>query len=234
MLVYKIVQTYHFSFVRMLRERAVVIDCETFRYSKQNFIVKELAICTEEYIDCILFLPPSSFNSLPPAEQRAFNWLTKYLHGLHWEHGVYPYIYLTQILQSVKLRNPKAVYYVKGKEKSEFLANLLDCKVINLDLIGCPKFDARGNNSKIVNICENHYPSRIAGKLLNPCARRKANFFFNWLKEQANDEQPEQLQLLETTSDYESKSIEVGNTDISKFSYLNLDNNIGSSSDISD
>ena len=218
----------------MLRERAVVIDCETFRYSKQNFIVKELAICTEEYIDCILFLPPSSFNSLPPAEQRAFNWLTKYLHGLHWEHGVYPYIYLTQILQSVKLRNPKAVYYVKGKEKSEFLANLLDCKVINLDLIGCPKFDARGNNSKIVNICENHYPSRIAGKLLNHCARRKANFFFNWLKEQANDEQPEQLQLLETTSDYESKSIEVGNTDISKFSYLNLDNNIGSSSDISD
>ena len=147
----------------MLRERTVVIDCQTFLYSKHNFVVKELAICREEYIDCMLFLPPSSFNSWAPTEQRAFNWLTKYLHGLHWEHGVYPYIYLTQILQSVKLRNQKAVYYAKGQEKSEFLANLLDCKVFNLDLIGCPKFDARGNNLKIVNNCENHYPSRIAG-----------------------------------------------------------------------
>ena len=218
----------------MLRERTVVIDCKTFRYSKQNFIVEELAICTEEYIDCMLFRPPSSFNSLAPAEQRPFNWLTKYLHGLHWEHGVYPYIYLTQILQTMKLRNPKAVYYAKGQEKSEFLANLLDCKVFNLDLIGCPKFDDRGNNLKIAKNCENHYPSRTAGKLLNHCALRKVNFFFNWLKEQANDEQPKQFQLLETAPDYESKSSEVGNTDISKFSYLNLDNNIGPSSDFSD
>ena len=74
----------------------------------------------------------------------------------------------------------------------------------------------------------------MLSKLLNQCDRRKVDFFFNWLKEPANDEQPEQSQLLETTSDYESKSIEVGNTDILKLIYLNSDNNIGSNSDISD
>ena len=57
--------------------------------------------------------------------------------------------------------------------------------------------EAVGSLKKVGDWC-----SRIAGKLLNQCARRKNNFFFNWLKEQANDEQPEQFQLLETTSDY--------------------------------
>ena len=103
-----------------------------------------------------------------------------------------------------------------GEEKSEFLANLFECKVINLVLIGCPKFDTGGNNSKIENNCENHYSSRIAGKLLGHCACQKF-FFFNWLKEQTNNEQIKQFQLLETASDYESKSSGVGNTCISKF-----------------
>ena len=93
-------------------------------------------------------------------------------------------------------------------------------KVINLDLINCPKFDARGNNSMSVNNCENQHPSRIAGKLLNQFDRRKVNFFLNWLKEQANDDQPKQFQLLETASGYESKSSEVGNTDIPYLSQL--------------
>ena len=150
------------------------------------------------------------------------------------EHVVYPYSYLKQIMQSMKLRNPKAVYYAKGKEKSEFFSNLLDCKVINLNLIACSKIYARGNNSKIVNICENHYPSRIARELWNNCARRKRKLLFNWLKEQVIDKQPKQLQLLETTSDYESKSSNVGNTDIPKISYFNVDNDIGSKSDSSD
>ena len=103
----------------MLKERTVVIDCETFRYSNQSFIV---ANCTEEYFDCNFYIPPSSLVSLPPAAQRAINWLTKDLHDLRWEKDVYPYNYLTQKLQSLKLRNPKTVYYAKGKEKSEFLA----------------------------------------------------------------------------------------------------------------
>ena len=174
---------------------------EFFVIRNKNFIVTASAFYTEEYLDCILFLPPSSFSSLTPADQQAFNWLTKYLHGLHGKHGVFTYIYPTQLLHSVKMRNPKAVYYAKGQKK--FLANVLDCKVINLDLIGCPNFDARGNISKIANNCENHYTSRIAAKSLNHCARRKVNVFFNWLKEQANDEEPKQFQLLETASDCE-------------------------------
>ena len=84
LLLYKNIQTYLLSFVRMLRERTVVFDCETFPVSKQNFIVKELATCRKKIKDCVLLLPPSSFNSLPTSAHWAFNWLTNNLHCLHW------------------------------------------------------------------------------------------------------------------------------------------------------
>ena len=104
----------------------------------------------------------------------------------------------------------------------------------NLDLISYSKIDAKGNNLKFVNYYENLSHSRITGKLLNFCARRKVNFFWIWLKEQAKIEQPKQFQVLETASDYELKSSEVGNTDIPKFSFHSLHNRIGSWSDFSD
>ena len=75
----------------MLGERSVVLDVEGFRYKKNAFVV------------------PVNFNILPKLEQKAYNWLTNYLHGLHWENGDYLYINLNQILQSFVLRNPGAV-----------------------------------------------------------------------------------------------------------------------------
>ena len=82
-----------------------------------------------------------NFNILPKLEQKAYNWLTNYLHGLHWENGDYLYINLNQILQSFVLRNPGAVFYAKGKEKTEFLAKYLDRKIENLDDLGCPRVE---------------------------------------------------------------------------------------------
>ena len=70
----------------MLSERSVVIDLEGFRYTKSA-----LAITTSEYSDSLLFLPPVPFNSLPKAEQKSYNWLAHYLHGIHWESGDYLY-----------------------------------------------------------------------------------------------------------------------------------------------
>ena len=94
----------------MLGERSVVLDVEGFCYKKNAFVVKELAITTSDYSDRLIFLPPVNFNILPKLEQKAYNWLTNYLHGLHWENGDYLYINLNQILQSFVLRNPGAFF----------------------------------------------------------------------------------------------------------------------------
>ena len=200
LLVYKIVQTYHFSFV-MLREREVIYDCGTFRYSKQKLIVKEMAICTEEYIDCIFFfLLAHSIHCLQLSSEHSIGSPSFFMVYIGNMSATLLFI-LHKIYKTWNWKTRK-LYTMLKEKKSQSCK--VDCKVMNLDLIACPKFDARGNNSKIVSICENYYPSRIASKLLNQCDCRKANFFFNWLKEPANDEQPEQSQLLETT--HENKS----------------------------
>ena len=97
----------------MLKFGAVVLDFEGFR-SKKSGLIKELAVSTKNYNDTISFLPPHSFNILSSSELRSFLWVSKFLHGLSWETGEYPYHYLQQIFQSIVLRFPFSDFYAKG------------------------------------------------------------------------------------------------------------------------
>ena len=45
----------------MLGERSVVLDVEGFRYKKNAFVVKELAITTSDYSDRLIFSTSSEF-----------------------------------------------------------------------------------------------------------------------------------------------------------------------------
>ena len=90
----------------MLKSRPVVLDFEGFLHKKSGFIIKELAVSTENYCDTVSFLPPTSFNILSSSERRSYSWVSKYLHGLNWESGDYPYCYLQQIFDSIALRFP--------------------------------------------------------------------------------------------------------------------------------
>ena len=101
----------------MLKSGAVVLDFEGFRSKKSGCIIKELAVSTKNYNDTISFLPPNSFNILSSSEQRSFLWVSKFLHGLSWETGEYPYHYLQQIFQSIVLRFPFSDFYAKRLEK---------------------------------------------------------------------------------------------------------------------
>ena len=83
----------------MLKSGAVVLDFDGFRSKKSGFIIKDLAVSTENYNDIISFLPPN-------CEQRSFLWVSKFLHGLSWETGDNPYHYWQQIFQSIVLRFP--------------------------------------------------------------------------------------------------------------------------------
>ena len=125
----------------MLKLRPVVLDIEGFRQKKSGFIIKELSVCSHNYIDTVFFLPPTSFNILSSSEQKSYHWVPKFLHGLAWESGDYPYCYLQQIIQSIKLRFPFAEFYAKGTEKSDTLKKLLQRDVINLETLLCPKVE---------------------------------------------------------------------------------------------
>ena len=76
----------------MLSSKTVVLDVEGFRHRKEKFIVEEFGICTEDYLDCVSFLPPTSYSELTAQQKQSFSWLSRNLHGIDWDIGNYPYI----------------------------------------------------------------------------------------------------------------------------------------------
>ena len=101
--------------------------------------------------------------------------MTRNLHGIEWDTGNYPYIYLTQIIQSVRLRNPGAIFYAKVEEKVNFLSDLLECSIIDLNSLACPSISLNYFRQN----CQNHSKGKI---IFNKhCAKEKAIFYFNLL-----------------------------------------------------
>ena len=121
-----------------MSSKTVVLDVEGIRHRKEKFFVKELGVCTGDYLDCVSFLPPTSYSVLTTQQKQSFSWLTRNLHGNEWDTGNYPYFYLTQTIQSVRLRNLGAIFYAQGEEKVKFLSDLLDCSIIDLNSLACP------------------------------------------------------------------------------------------------
>ena len=141
-------------------------------------------MCSHNYSDAVSFLPPSSFNILSSSEQKSYQWVSNFLHGLAWESGDYPYCYLQQIIQSIKLCFPFAEFYAKGTEKADTLKKLLQREVINLETL-CPKVE----NLKLyrdIPICELHAVSCPKRQRSRHCATKKAKLFYQWLTNESS------------------------------------------------
>ena len=76
----------------MLSSKTIGLDVEGLRHRKEKFIVKELGVCTEDYLDCISILHPTSYSELTTQQKQSISWLTRNLHGIEWDPGNYPYI----------------------------------------------------------------------------------------------------------------------------------------------
>ena len=71
----------------MRSSKLFVLDGEGSRQRKEKFIVTVSGICNEEYLDCVLFLTPTSCSELTTQQKQSFNWLTRNLHDTEWEKG---------------------------------------------------------------------------------------------------------------------------------------------------
>ena len=114
----------------MLNSEVVVLDFDGFRHQKTGFTIKQLSI-----------LPPVPYNSLSASERKSHQWVSRFLHGLSWSAGSYPYWFLSQIFIAIKLRFPSGKFYAKGKEISESLQTLLRKEVVDVDSFLCPKVE---------------------------------------------------------------------------------------------
>ena len=85
--------------------------------------MKELSVFSANSIDTIHFLPPVQFKNLSKDEKKAYNRVSKFLHGLRWDEGEYTFSYLDQIFDSIRLRNPNSRFFAKVTQKSVSLAD---------------------------------------------------------------------------------------------------------------
>ena len=185
----------------MLKSGAVVHDFEGFRSKKFGFIIKELAVSSKNYNDIISFLLPHSFNILSSSEQRSFLWVSKFLHGLSWETGEYPYHYLQQIFQRIVLRFPFSDFYSKGSEKRETLRQLLQWSIINLGTLFFPNIE----HLKVYRetpVCILHALSCPKRQRSKHCTNKKAKLFDQWL---TNESLVGETSSVSTSSEFVSK-----------------------------
>ena len=180
--------------------KIVVLDFEGFRHKKSGFIIKEISVQSKYFSDTILVCPPTDFSCLTNSEQKSHCWVSKYLHGLDWNIGDFPYCFLNTYFILLILRFPSAVFYAKGLEKCEKLSDCLKKPVHNLEDLNCPKFEELSNQSDLI-ACDFHSKSTPQRQKQRHCANKKAKFFFNWLEKHLNETVSSSSQLVSQFDD---------------------------------
>ena len=81
---------------------------------QETFDHKELSVCSANTIGTIHFMPTVHFNKVSKEEKKAYNRVSKFLHGLRWNGGEYPNSYLDQMFDNIRLMNPNSIFLHKN------------------------------------------------------------------------------------------------------------------------
>ena len=171
---------------KVANNQIVILDFEGFRHKKSGFILKEISVQSKYFSDTILVRPPTNFSELTNSEQKSHSWVSKYLHGLDWNSGDYPYYFIDTYFVLLLVRFPSAVFYAKGKEKCDKLSHLLNKPVHNLEDLNCPKIEELSARSDL-SACDFHSKRTPQRQRQRHCANKKATLFLNWLENNFNE-----------------------------------------------
>lgn len=132
----------------------IFVDLQGFKNSKNNFIVKEFAIVTNEWTQVFLVKPPYSFTSLTLEEKKQAVWLERN-RGILWSEG---FIDAREFKRIIPLYIENRNIVVKGFEKVTWIKALCEnCKIVDIGDKGCPNLsnlNEKYQNSELY--CVNH------------------------------------------------------------------------------
>jgi hypothetical protein len=149
--------------------KAFFVDFQGFKDNKNNFIIKELALCTTDglYIQHWLVKSPYEFKNLNYHRRKDSKWVEKNYHGIAWDDGDITFKNLLK-----KLSKHSGIFFVKGHEKKEFLLHYFEF-VYNIDrLADCPSLKILPFSG---HRCFNHRNLRV-------CSLDNALKLVNWIK----------------------------------------------------
>lgn len=159
------------------------VDLQGFIIGR-NFVVKEVAILRNGFVlSHYFFASPVPWRALTKSERCQASWLIGHHHGLQWEDGNVPYSFARRLITRAVMGateeedGASPIVYVKGHEKREWLADILDDDARNDVIIETLDADYEDitslNKLDVTNTmrCEKH---------LKNCALQNVFKIFNW------------------------------------------------------
>lgn len=115
----------------------VFVDIQGFKDSQNKFLIKELALATQEFTQVFLIKSPYPYSYLTPAEKRQVTWIEKN-RGIRWNEGIIDHREFKRVISSY-LQNK--VIIVKGMEKVKWMEDFCkNCTIIDIEENRCPNF----------------------------------------------------------------------------------------------
>lgn len=122
-----------------MKQQPIFVDLQGFKNSKNEFIVKELAIATNDWTQVFIVKPPYAYSTLTKEEKKQVNWLDRNRGILSCE-GFIGYREFKRLIP-IYLENKNI--FVKGWEKVKWIKKLCE-------------------NSEILDLGEKGYSNLIA------------------------------------------------------------------------
>ncbi|KYN10283.1 hypothetical protein ALC57_17580, partial [Trachymyrmex cornetzi] len=155
------------------------VDLQGFIVEKK-FIVKEVAVLRKGAIlSHYIFTCPMSWSFLIKSEKYCVSGLSAYHHGLQWEDGTIPYSMVKRLITMAVIGveecdDNKALVYVKGREKREWLVDILDSDNLIIETLDADYKDIDSlHNLDITNTMR-------CGKHIKNCTLQNVFKIHNW------------------------------------------------------
>lgn len=109
----------------------IVIDFQCFRWNKCSLIPKELATCNNDNKKShFIFKPPFSFSAITEEDRSVARYISSYHHGIRWHDGFTSCSVFDEIIKRLCVNVD--VIYVKGRQKKDYLKNIIDKPIVDL------------------------------------------------------------------------------------------------------
>ncbi|KYN10777.1 hypothetical protein ALC57_17085, partial [Trachymyrmex cornetzi] len=146
----------------------------------KKFVVKEVAVLRKgATLSHYIFTYPMPWSFLTKSEKYCASWLSAYHHGLQWEDGMIPYTMVKRLITMAVIGveendDNKAVIYVKGREKREWLADVLNNDNLTIETLDADYKDIDSlHNLDVTNTMR-------CGKHIKNCALQNVFKIHNW------------------------------------------------------
>lgn len=143
--------------------RKLLVDFEGYQIN-QKFFFKEVTIYDfkKSVFNNYFIKTPIIKNN------KTINFLIKYLHKIPMEYGSIDY------RKIIKILNKPSIIYCKGKSKVDIIQQYTNNTIVDLELIGCPKYKFTHTHQLNCELSNHCYT--------NHCALNKTYYYLRWLK----------------------------------------------------